>query len=279
MATTEAFRICLLAVDHSLPPNELTKRSAEYQYALRRLLTPLRLGRRLEFMTVNAADGLWQVATITSSGQTAIPGDIHLLEYLDVELHREATSAGNLVFQTFNKLNQLVAENSFTPRDFEDFCTEQFGRLEDAKIRPLLRAAIRTNQSMQVITPTGDYSLFDVGATPRLVTDEKTMLLKLKVINVSLKGAVVKPHHQAARALGIRTRRVQLSFVVGLTCNSAVGHKLFKALQQEAYISCNVYRVCKLAGEFHGLLMPMPIAPRDSNASLSEGEDSEARGT
>jgi hypothetical protein len=280
MATTEAFRICLLPLNHALPPSELSKRSNDYESALRRLLTPLRLGRRLEFMSVNTAVGLWQVAMITSSGQTPMQHEVPLLEYLDPELHREATSAGNLVFQTFNKLGQLAAQNSFTPIEFENFCVEHFGRLEGAQISPLLRVAIRTGEPIQMSTPAGEYSLFSMGATPRLVTDEKTTLLRFKVLDICLKSATIKPHKQAARVLGIRTRRVHLAFELGLTCKSAVGRKLFKALQHEAYISYAMHRVCKLSGEFHCLLMPIPRPPIDSETlllSVAKDLDSGAR--
>jgi len=255
MTTIEAFRICLLPPGHSLPQLELASRSAEYAQALRNLLDPLHLGPRLEFMSVNSADGLWQVAMLTSAGQMPIHDDVPLLGYLDPELHREASSAGNLVFQTFNKLTDLINHYTFTPIDFDNFCTEHFGKLEAAPIRQLLRAAVRAGDAMQVRTPAGDYSLFNVGAAPPLVTEAEGTRIKLKVLDISLKRAIVKPHKHSAHRLGIRTRQVLLTFEAPLTCNSAIGQRLFEAIQQEAYIECNVHRISKISGEFHSLIM------------------------
>jgi hypothetical protein len=257
MATIEAFRICLLSQNHALPAEELSRRQTIYEGALRRLLAPLNLEHRLTFMSANTSDGLWQVATITSSGQMGIPEGAPIIEYLDQELHREATTAGNLVFETFNKLAQLINQHDFTPASFENFCTEHFGKLEAEQIKPLLRAAIRARDTMQVITSSGDFSLFNLGATPQLLTEDEPMLVRFRVVNISLTCATVKPHRISARQLGIRVRGVHLAFELGLTVDSAIGRKLFKALQQESCISCTVRRVSKMSGDFHGLLLPM----------------------
>jgi hypothetical protein len=257
MATIEAFRICLLSRNHALPPKELSRRQTIYEAALRRLLDPLNLDHRLVFMSADTADGLWQVATITSSGQMKIPEDAPILEYLDLELHREATTAGNLVFETFNKLAQLIDQHDFTPASFEDFCTEHFGKLKAEQIKPLLRAAIRARDTMQVITSSGNFSLFSLGATPHLLTEDKPMLVRFRVIDISLTCATVKPHKISAHQLGIRVRGVPLAFELGLTVDSAIGRKLFKALQKRSCISCTVHRVSKMSGDFHGLLLPM----------------------
>lgn len=253
MTTIEAFRICLLPPGHSLPQYELTSRSAEYAQALRSLLEPLHLGARLEFMSVNSADGLWQVAMLTGSGQMPIHDDASLLGYLDPELHREASSAGTLVFQTFNRLAHLINHHTFTPIEFENFYTQHFGKIEAAHIRPLLHAAVRTEAAMQVRTPAGDYSLFNLSAAPQFVTDPEATLIMFKVLDLSLKRAIVKPHKQSARQIGTRTRQVLLSFEAPLTCNSAVGQRLFEALQKESYVQCSVYRICKISGDFHSL--------------------------
>lgn len=257
MSKIEAFRICLLPQNHALPPKDLALRQSSYEGGLRRLLAPLNLGRRLEFMTLNVADGLWYIATLTSSGQTPIPDGTPLLEYIDPELRREATTAGNLVFQAFKKLAELIDKHAFTPASLDDFCTEKFGKLEAEQIRPLLRAATRAKDAMQVVTPSGDFALFDLGSAPQLVTESEPMQVRFRVVDIGLTSATVKPHKMSARQIGIRVRGVHLAFELGLTSDSAVGLRLFRALQKKSCISCTVHRVCKLSGEFHSLLLPL----------------------
>lgn len=260
MATIESFRICLLAKNHALPAERLAQRQSNYEGALRRLLSPLELGRRLSFVTADTDNGLWQIASITSSGQTPIDPDNPMLTYLDPELHREATTAGTIVFEAFEKLNQLIQQNSFTPASIENFCTEHFGKLEAEQLKPLLRASMRAMESIQVVTSTGDFSLFNLETAPRLITDEMPVNVRLRVLDISHTSATVKPNKLSARQLGIKVRRVKLEFEVGLTVDSSVGRKLLKALQRRSSISCVVHRIAKVSGDFYGLLLPRNYA-------------------
>lgn len=171
MEIVEAFRVSLgtFASDRSL--EEIHRKEARYEEAVKQLLKTLRISNRLHFFRHSDAgeEVDWLIVKIEASGQRSLLEDIDRFWSADLELSRECDAAVGLARVALSVFRKLISKSRMSPTEFHRLLAE--GNQEHKTALRMIKLADELGEGIVAMrSPEGHDDVARSFPIPRMVT-------------------------------------------------------------------------------------------------------------